>query len=272
MKPSIRYLIGPPVSAFVLGVVLTGCAGIDTAPTPEAQQALAPTGKLRVGLYLGQPLSAIRDSASGEMKGVGYDLGRDLARQMGVPFEPVVYPSGGAVVRGAKSGEWDVAFLSGSAARGKAMDFTAPIVEIERSYLVQSGSSISTVADVDQPGIRVAVPAKGGTDRYLSRVLKNAVLVRGKGSAGAFELLKSGKADALAGSKPTLFNITDKSPGFRVLEGRFATDPGVMAMPKGRDPGLAYARKFIEDAKSKGLVKAGLEKAGARGAVVAPLQ
>jgi polar amino acid transport system substrate-binding protein len=42
-----------------------------------------------------------------------------------------------------------------------------------------------------------------------------------------------------------------------------------MAMPKGRELGVAYARKFIEDAKSEGLVKAAIERAGMRGAAVA---
>jgi polar amino acid transport system substrate-binding protein len=54
----------------ILGLLLTGCAGISTVPTPEARQALAPTGKLRVGLQLGSPHNVIRDSVSGEMKGV----------------------------------------------------------------------------------------------------------------------------------------------------------------------------------------------------------
>ena len=61
-----------------------------------------------------------------------------------------------------------------------------------------------------------------------------------------------------------------RQPGFRVLDGRFATDPVAMAIPKGRDLGMAYARKFVEDAKSEGLVKAAIERAGIRGAVVPP--
>jgi polar amino acid transport system substrate-binding protein len=205
---------------------------------------------------------------------VGFDLGKELARRMGVPFEPVVYPSSGALFDGAKSGQWDVAFLSVSvtAAQANEMDFTAPHVELERGYLVPSGSSISKVADVDRAGVRVAVQEKGGTDIFLSRVLKNAVMVRGSGEAGAFELLKSGRADVFAAGKGALFEFSDQLPGFRVLEGRFATDQGVMAIPKGRDLGLAYARKFVEDAKSEGLVKAAIERAGMRGAVVAPLQ
>ena len=86
----------------IVGLLLTGCTGIRTAPTPEARQALAPTGNLRVGLYLGNPLSVTRDSGSGEMKGMGFDLGKELARRMGIPFEPVVYPSIGAVVDSAQ--------------------------------------------------------------------------------------------------------------------------------------------------------------------------
>jgi polar amino acid transport system substrate-binding protein len=258
------------VRSAIVGLLLTGCASIHTAPTPEARQALAPTGKLRVGLYLGNPLSVTRDSASGEMKGVGFDLGKELARRMGVPFEPVVYPSRSAVVDSAKSDQWDIAFLTMVTGRAKDMDFTAPHVEIERGYLVPSGSSISTVADVDRPGIRVAVPEKGGSDIFLSRALKNAVVVRG--DAGASEMLKSGRSDVFAANKATLFELLDRLPGFRVLDGRFATDPVAMAIPKGRDLGMAYARRFVEDAKSEGLVKAALERAGIRGAVVAPLQ
>jgi polar amino acid transport system substrate-binding protein len=45
-----------------------------------------------------------------------------------------------------------------------------------------------------------------------------------------------------------------------------------MAMPKGRGPGAAYARQFIEDAKSEGLIKAAIERAGLRGVIVAPLK
>ena len=67
----------------IFGLVLTGCASMHTPPTPEVRQALAPAGKLRVGLQLGNPLNVIRDSASGEMNGVAFDLGKELARRMG---------------------------------------------------------------------------------------------------------------------------------------------------------------------------------------------
>ena len=103
-----------------VGLVLSGCAGISTQPTPEARQALAPNGKLRIGLQLGNPLNAIRDSASGELKGVAFDLGNELARRLGVPMEPVLYESVGALLDAGKSGAWDVAFVGFSPARASA--------------------------------------------------------------------------------------------------------------------------------------------------------
>ena len=256
----------------ILGLLLTGCAGISAAATPEARQALAPTGKLRVGLQLGSPHNVIRDSASGEMKGVAFDLGKELARSLGVPFEPVLYPSVGALLDGGKSGAWDVAFVGFSPARAKEWDFTGLHLEIEFGYLVPSGSSISTMADVDRPGVRVAAQEKSQPEIFLSRTLKNAVVVQAPSLAGQVETLKSGKADAIFSVKPSLFEVSNQLPGSRVLDGRPGVDPHAMAIPKGRDPGVAYARQFIEDAKSGGLVKAAIERAGIRGAVVAPLQ
>ena len=256
--------------AALTGLALIGCASIGTAPTSEARQALAPTGKLRVALQLGSPHNVVRDSTSGQMKGVGFDLGNELARRMGVAFEPVLYPSVGALLDAGKSGAWDVAFVGFSPARAKEWDFTALHMEMEFGYLVPANSSIATLADVDRPGIRVAVQEKSQPDVFVSRALKNAEVVRASSLAATLELLKSGKADAIFSIKPSLFEASNQLPGSRVLDGRSGVDPHAMAMPKGRDAGVAYARRFIENAKSEGLVKAAIERAGMRGAVVAP--
>ena len=85
-------------------------------------------------------------------------------------------------------------------------------------------------------------------------------------------MLRSGKADALAAVKTFLFPASDQLPGSRVLEGRITVTEIGIGVPKGHDVSAVYARKFVEDAKSGGLVKAAIERAGLRGVVVAPLQ
>ena len=165
-----------------------------------------------------------------------------------------------------------MAFVGFSPARAKEWDFTGLHLEVEFGYLIPASSAISTMADVDRPGIRLAVQEKSGPDVFFSRTLKNVVMVRASSNPGALEALRSGKADVMGSIKPVLFEMSKQLPGSRVLDGRPGIDPHAMAMPKGREPGVAYARQFIEDAKSEGLVKAAIERAGIRGAVVAPLQ
>lgn len=254
----------------IVAWLLVGCAALQTDSLSEAKTALAPTGKLRVGLYSGNPLSVLRDPASQEMKGVAYDLGKEMARRLQVPFEPVVYPSVGALIDGMKTGQWDITFVLYSPAYEKQVDYTPPYMEVELGYLVPKDSRIATIDAIDRPGVRVAVPEKGQGDVILTGSLKQATLVRSQGLAAGLDLVKSGNADAFAAIKSSLHEMSARLPGSRVLDGRFASERVAMAIPKGRDAGLAFARRFIEDVKASGQVKAAVERSGARGVVVAP--
>jgi len=260
---------GLKVAGLVGAILLSGCATVPDLPGLDIRQALAPKGKLRVALILGAPANAIRDPASGEMKGVGYDLGIEFAKRLGVPFEPVLYPAVGALFDDAKREAWDVTFNGVTSEREKYLDYTSPHLEIEFGYLVRVGSSLSTAADVDRPGVRIVVPEKGALDSLLSRKLKNATMIRAAGLPGALQVFKSGGADAFGANKANLFQMMDQVPGSRVLDGGPGTETQALLIPKAGHAGLAYARTFIEDAKARGLVKAAIDRAGLQGAHVA---
>jgi len=256
--------------AGILGFVFSGCASVQTSPNPETRQALAPTGKLRVA-FLSAAIYATKDPATGELKGVAVDLGRELARRIGVPFEPVIYPSPAAIINSAKSGELDVALMGINPERTAAMDFSAPYMEVEQTYLVRAGVPIATMSDVDKAGVRVGVLEKAGADVHLSGTLKNAMLVRVKAVSELYGLLDSGKADVIAATTTTLLAGAQKRPGSRVLDGRILAEPIGLGVPKGRDAAAAaYVGRFVEAAKAEGLVKSAIERASLRGVVVAP--
>ena len=126
------------LTAALVGFLIASCAGVTSAPSQEERHALAPTGKLRVALYTGAPASIIRGSTPDESKGVGFDLGKELARRIGVPFEPVVYPSPGAIMDGLKAGEWDLAFFGPTPERERVLNFTPPFLVIEQRQLLDS--------------------------------------------------------------------------------------------------------------------------------------
>jgi polar amino acid transport system substrate-binding protein len=240
-------------------------------PVPPAARAdLAPTGKLRAGINLGNVILAQKDPATGESRGVAIDLTRELARRLEVPVEIVPYQSVGAMVDAAKTGAWDIAFMGSDPAREGEITFTAAYVELDATYLVPAGSPLRAVADVDRDGVRVAAPARANYELFLTRSLAHAQLVRGQNAEAAFDLLVSGKVEALAGLTQQLFGLVGKLPGSRVLEGRFLGVQQSMGVPKGRDAGARYLRGFVEEAKASGLVAKAIEKTKARGVSVAP--
>jgi len=252
-----------------LGLLLNGCTSIQTAPTQQERQALAPTGKLRAGLITTNPVHVTTVASSGELKGVAIDLGRELAQRIGVPFEVVRYTSAAALVGSAKSGQWEIVFI-GIPVGQRDMELSAPYAQIEMGYLVPKDSSISTISEVDRPGIRIAVQEKGAADLLLTPTIKQATLVRRPTTADAVEALRSGKADALSGIKTYLIPASERLPGSRVLEGRIAVEGISIGVPKGQHVGAAYVRRFVEEAKSQGLVKAAIERARVPGLDAAP--
>jgi polar amino acid transport system substrate-binding protein len=231
---------------------------------------LAPTGKLRVGINYGNPVLARKDPAGGELRGVAADLGRELGRRLDVIVELVGFESAGKLFDAVKVGVWDVAFLAIDPDRETEIDFTAPYVEIEGTYLLPPKSALCLISDVDAEGVRVGVSGGSAYDLYLSRSLKHAQLVRASSPDTTFELIVSGKVDVLAGVRQHLVANAVKLPGARVLDGRFMAIQQALGIPKGHEEGAKYLREFIEDVKTSGFVARAIEKAGVRGVSVPP--
>ena len=264
-----------PILALILALGIG--VGATETQTAYAQQSKDPrvadlvrTGKLRVGIGLGSPSGAMKNAATGELRGLAVDLGRALAMRIGVDFVAIEYPRPGAILEGVQTNAWDVAFLVVDPERAKEVDFAPPHTQSDFTYLVPAGSSIHKVADADQPGIRIAVPRGDGVDLRLTRLLKKAELVRTDTLSAAVELVRTGGAHARAGPRQAVLAESVKLPGSRVLADGFAVISSAALVPKGHAGRLAYVSEFIEEAKASGLVKKIIEDAGLRGVQVAP--
>jgi polar amino acid transport system substrate-binding protein len=225
---------------------------------------LAPSGRLRVGINYANPVLARRDPASGELSGVAPDLGLEIGRRTGLPVDLVAFESAGKVFDALPAGGWDIAFLAIDPLRADVIDFTAPYVEIEGTYLVPAGSPLRTISDIDRQGIRVGASAGSAYDLFLSRNLKRAQLVRAASPNAAFDLIASGNVDVLGGVRQHLIASSAKLAGSRVFDDRFMAIQQALGIPKGHEAGAQYLRDFIDDAKASGFVARALEKSGVR--------
>jgi polar amino acid transport system substrate-binding protein len=240
-----------------------------TDSTSAARAELAPTGTLRVALNMSNFLLTATDPQTGEPGGIAADLGRELGRRLGVPVTLLPYPNPGALADAAPTGVWDVGFIGAEPQRAHAIDFTAAYVEIEATYLVPPGSPLQTIAEVDRPGVRIAVPDRSAFELYLSRSLQHAELVRVQGADNAFQRFMADKLDALAGLRPRLITDQQALPGSRLLDGNFTAVQQAAGTPKGRPAGAQYLRAFIEDIKATGLVARTIARHNVRGLTVA---
>ena len=229
---------------------------------------LTPTGKLRVGVNLSNFL-LVQRNPDGSIRGIVPDLAQELAQRLGVPAELRKYEKVGDVADGAKKGEWDVAFIGAEPQRAAEIDFTAPYVEIEATYLVPAGSPIKSIGEVDRKGVRIAVANRAAYHLWLERNIKRATLLTADGIEASYRRFVDEKLDVLAGLKPRLMEDVARIPGSRILEGRFTAVQQAIGTPKGRPEGAAYLRKFAEEIKASGLVAKLIERHGIRGLAVA---
>lgn len=261
-------MMGTTIKLSCLAALAACSLSTAAAAASPAAQDLAPTGKLRAAINLGNPILA--NAASGAPQGVSVDLARELARRLDVPLELVTYSAAGKVVEGLKNKEWDVGFVAIDPARAVDISFTAAYVVIEGAYMVKQDSPIKSNAEVDRPGIRVVVGKGSAYDLYLTRELKNATLVRAPTSPAVTDMMLAQGLEVAAGVKQQLEADALRIPGLRLLDGRFMVINQAMAMPIGRAVGSRYLSEFVEEMKASGFVAQALARHGIEGASIAP--
>lgn len=238
------------------------------SPSQSAIAEFTPIGKLRCGLNMSNFLLTGRD-AGGAPIGVAPDIGRELAKRLGVEAVMVPYAGPGLLADDAGKNLWDVAFLGAEPLRASVIDFTAAYSEIEATYLLPAGSPLKSIAEVDAKGVRIAVPERSAYELWLTRNIKNAELIRFKGGDETFKRFVEDKFDALAGLRPRLIEDHAKLPGSILLDGNFTAVQQAAGTPKGRAAAFAYLREFIEDIKASGLVAQTIARNNVRGLTVA---
>lgn len=241
-------------------VLVLACLGSVTvlAQENEARRQLVATGKLRVGINAGNVLTRV----------VGTDVGRDLARRLGVDAVFVEYASPGAVTEGVGK-EWDIAFVAADPEREAGISFTPPYAELDATYLVREDSTIRAVADADRAGIKIATGATSAYTLVLKRDLKHASLVFLTNDA-AMKELQGGTIDAVAGLRDTLLRSASRIPGSRVLADNITRAQQAIAVPKANTAARTYLIAYLAEIKRAGLVEASIRKAGVAGASLVP--
>ena len=143
----------------------------------KARAELAPTGILRAGINLSNFLLVTGRSTNGDPEGVAPDMAAEIAKSLGVPVKLVPFESPGLLGDAVGTNVWDIGLIGAEPQRAEKITFTAAYVEIEATYLVPPGSPITSIAEVDRKGVRIAYGARSAYGLWLENNIKNATLM-----------------------------------------------------------------------------------------------
>jgi len=266
----------------IFALIAASCGDLQPIGPPARSSAAVPgtvadlihSGALRVAFsasphgWYSESSSLIQcDADAKSCAGLAPELADELARQLGVRVVDQYYASADQLFNGGRRGEWDVAIVVDDPTQ-VGIAFAPPLVALDQTYAVRASSSMHSIADVDRPGVRIAVLAGTSIERYLKSALSQATLIPTSGNP--LYLLEVGGADAAAGPRGDLLEGLTRLPDGRVLTDSFAQSRWTIAVQAGRPELLAYASQFAANAKSSGFLGHLIDVNGLTGAQVLP--
>jgi polar amino acid transport system substrate-binding protein len=234
--------------------------------------SFAPTGTVRVGINLGNPILADEDPVTHQLQGVTIDIAHEIGKRANLPVELIPFKTAGNTVDAIKTGNIDLIFVAIDPVRGADISYTPPYIQIEGAYMVKASSPLKTNEQVDVAGNEIVVGKGSAYDLFLTREIKNANLLRAVSSQAVVDDFMSGKGNVAAGVKQQLESDAKRYTGLRMLPGRFMAINQAIGIPKARpqyEMTTAYLSEIIAQLKQSGFVAQAMQRHHIEGAKVA---
>lgn len=196
----------------VMAVLLAVMAMLFTGVAAQAQEkstwdAIKERGSLRVGVTQAPPWF-YKDPLGTEWTGVGATIGKEMAKTLGVEFEPVEVTWATAVAA-LQADKIDVQFvLDATPERAMSVDFPSqPLLYYALAVLADDDMQITNWDDLNKEGVKVSV-SKGTTmESYILEHLPNAEILSFPDNAAALAAFQSGRVNAVCLYHPPLITM-----------------------------------------------------------------
>ncbi|NIF28438.1 transporter substrate-binding domain-containing protein [Pantoea sp. Tr-811] len=198
------------VAAFSASSAMAADAG-------DSWKAVREAGVLRCGAATSPPY-VMRDPRTGDYSGLFPDLCKQFGEQVLKVKVQFVDTSWDNIVAGLQSQKWDLSLaLNDTPERRKAISFSKPAIGYSVNFAYNSknpklAAGVAGMADIDKPGISVAVMSGTAQDKAISAVLKQATIVRLPGFDETRLSLMAKRSDFLADDSMTNTLLTSAHP------------------------------------------------------------
>ena len=170
----------PTLQRLLLAAFLLAPLALHAQTAPSKLDAILARGALRVGVTGDYRPFALLDKETGAFSGIDIDMANSLARGMGVKLE-LVQTAWGSLLPDLAADKFDVGMggISVSLERQKTAFFSIPVLRTGKTPIArcENQAKFDTLAEIDQPAIRVITNPGGTNERYDRANLKAAQII-----------------------------------------------------------------------------------------------
>lgn len=239
-------------------------SGASAAPTISHLARIQSTGQVRVCIWPDYYGISLRDPRTQQLTGIDIDLAHELARDLGASVQ-FVDSSFARLIPDVLEKRCDVAMFAIGIIpqRQQVLRFTQPYLASDvMAITTRSNRKIRTWADIDQPGIVVAV-AKGTLHEPLMRErLKNAELIAPATPHAREQEVLSGRADVFITDFPYSRRMLATTDWARLVapSGTYHLTSYAWAVKPGDDVWHTRLEQFMQAIKRDGRLLAAARK------------
>jgi polar amino acid transport system substrate-binding protein len=205
------------------GLLAASCLFTSAAHSQDtgAWQSVKKAGVLRCGAAVAPPY-VMRDPKTGNYSGFFSDLCRNFGENVLKVKVEFVDTSWDNIVAGLQSDKWDLSMaLNDTPEREKAIAFSVPATDYNVSLVYNKNNpkipkGVKSIADIDKPGMTIAVMSGTVGDKAISSVVKQAQIMRLPGNDETRLAMMSKRADLLADANITNMLLTEAHPDWAV--------------------------------------------------------
>ena len=206
----IKHLLKRIGVVFAIVTSMLVLNSVADAQTDSTWQAIKERGSLRIGVTQAPPWF-YKDPAGTEWTGLGSSVGKAMAKELGVKFEPVEVTWGTAIAA-LQANKIDVMFvLDATPKRAMAIDFPAqPLLYYALAVLADDDLKIASWTDLNKSSIKLAVTQGTTMEIFVTKHLTQATILRFPSNGESVAAFQSKRVNAVSLFHPPLIAMRKK--------------------------------------------------------------
>ena len=252
-----------------LATLLAALAALMAAPTTLAGPVLdrvKASGTVRVCIWPDYYGITYRSPRNQQLGGVDIELSAEFARKLGVKLE-YVESSFAKLVDDVTTDRCDIAMFAVGITplRQQALRFSQPYLRSDvYGVTTRSSRAVQSWADIDKPGVNVAVQAGTFMEPVMAAALKQAKMVVIRPPQTREQELEAGRVDVFMTDYPYSRRLLDNADWARLIAPPqpFNPVPYAYAVKPGDDDWLRVVDEFVAEIKRDGRLERAAKKYG----------